>query len=511
MEHEKLEEETFDDDDNDRDDENNIDINNNKKNDIESASTQQQQQRKAAKVDQRWWVRFGRGYSRRCDYIGVKLFSHPFLTWPLLGPLTKYIVDINIVELILCGAIAALVMIGGSGSHYGVASAIASVFPLVLICRNNILTILLGVPHDRLVKYHGWASYFAMLPITLHGIDYGNYFEPMTELSGTIAWISLGVLIVTSLPLVRRYVWNLFMVLHLVFIGFVIMCIIHTGTSAAAMGAGLGLYAIDVVIRLFRSIPRARGDFQVLEGDMTKMTLKSSALPRYKPGQYAYVSIPRLSRVQWHPFSVSSGPAESDVTFHIRDLGNWSHDVVLLGNASEVSVRVDGPYGHPAVPYKRYRSVVLVSGGAGITPLISTLKDIAHRRATGARCRVERCHFVWVVPNNATASWFAAELRDIAASAPPADVLKLTVSVFVTREAPDAAALGNGINARQGRPEWNELFGALADQHKDFCQKVALMTCGPNHMVHCIRFAAMRSSNAIGGVSFHTHLESFEF
>jgi Ferric reductase like transmembrane component len=44
----------------------------------------------------------------------------------------------------------------------------------------------------------------------------------LSNFKGTIAWISLGVLVVTSLPFVRRYVWNLFMVLHVVFIGFTI-------------------------------------------------------------------------------------------------------------------------------------------------------------------------------------------------------------------------------------------------------------------------------------------------
>lgn len=35
-------------------------------------------------------------------------------------------------------------------------------------------------------------------------------------------------------------------------------------------------------------------------------------------GQYCFVCIPRVSLLQWHPFSISSGPNNSHFTFHIK-------------------------------------------------------------------------------------------------------------------------------------------------------------------------------------------------
>lgn len=47
------------------------------------------------------------------------------------------------------------------------------------------------------------------------------------------------------------------------------------------------------------------------------------------------------------------------------------------------SLRMDGPYGAPAQEYRRYKTVLLVGAGIGITPFVSILRDLLHRCQPG--------------------------------------------------------------------------------------------------------------------------------
>lgn len=41
----------------------------------------------------------------------------------------------------------------------------------------------------------------------------------------------------------------------------------------------------------------------------------------YAPGQYAQLRIRQLSRIEWHPFTISSAPCDDFIMFHIAAQG----------------------------------------------------------------------------------------------------------------------------------------------------------------------------------------------
>lgn len=45
---------------------------------------------------------------------------------------------------------------------------------------------------------------------------------------------------------------------------------------------------------------------------------------KYKPGQYLFLNCPDVSRLEWHPFTISSAPEEDFVSVHIRVVGDWT-------------------------------------------------------------------------------------------------------------------------------------------------------------------------------------------
>lgn len=38
----------------------------------------------------------------------------------------------------------------------------------------------------------------------------------------------------------------------------------------------------------------------------------------YRPGQYVFLNFPSINFLEWHPFSVSSGPHEMTMECHIK-------------------------------------------------------------------------------------------------------------------------------------------------------------------------------------------------
>ena len=51
----------------------------------------------------------------------------------------------------------------------------------------------------------------------------------------------------------------------------------------------------------------------------------------YMAGQYTFMCVPGISRLEWHPFSLSTHPDNKEVVMlHVRVLGNWTRELYKL-------------------------------------------------------------------------------------------------------------------------------------------------------------------------------------
>lgn len=48
---------------------------------------------------------------------------------------------------------------------------------------------------------------------------------------------------------------------------------------------------------------------------------------QYTAGMYAFINIPQLSQFEWHPFTLTSSPGDSYLSFHIRAAGDWTKEL----------------------------------------------------------------------------------------------------------------------------------------------------------------------------------------
>src|SRR5438552_14901673 len=84
---------------------------------------------------------------------------------------------------------------------------------------------------------------------------------------------------------------------------------------------------------------------------------------QYTPGQWIFINVPAVSKWQWHPFTMTSCPADRAISIHVRQVGDFTKRLGQILGTAAVAVgvenaldngrnmpvlRVDGPFGAPA-------------------------------------------------------------------------------------------------------------------------------------------------------------------
>lgn len=203
----------------------------------------------------------------------------------------------------------------------------------------------------------------------------------------------------------------------------------------------------------------------------------------FAAGQFAWLRLEPSIRAQEHPFTIASSAHLGLWTeFTIRHTGDFTNNLRELRPGSPVWV--DGPHGAFTVDLARTTGVVLIAGGVGITPMMSMLRTLAHRRDP-------RPHRLIVVARTADELLFRAELDQLKAQ------LDLTVVELLRRPPP-------GWTGATGSVDEALLAGVLPGPF--WRNQLDYFLCGPPAMVTDVLVAL----DALGVPHPRIHTEQFD-
>jgi len=285
-------------------------------------------------------------------------------------------------------------------------------------------------------------------------------------------------------------------------------------------------------------------DKPVLQLRMTKPDSWRSGPKKAESGMYCFVKCVDISGYEWHPFTLTSAPHEDFVEVHIRGLGDWTAELCkrfeavndsqdrtvdssdersaesLLAIPRYPVMALEGPYGAPAQGYDRFKVLLLVGGGIGVTPFISILKDIWNKMDQ-RRCPTEGCdkvnlknfelkkaYFNYMSRDQASMAWFTDTITPIVQDdtekiiechqhltsvkedgdvRSAAITIAQSTSIGMDRDdVEDASSFAgkdivtgarSNIPVHFGRPNWDKIFQYIQRKHP--LEEVGVFFCGP--------------------------------
>jgi ferredoxin-NADP reductase len=211
----------------------------------------------------------------------------------------------------------------------------------------------------------------------------------------------------------------------------------------------------------------------------------------YRPGQYVGIGVLMDGRWRWRSYSLTSSPVQSDsdhtITITVKAMPEGFLSSHLVGGvAAGTIVRLAAPQGEFVMPDPAPSSVLFITAGSGITPIMSMLRTLARRD------QITDVVHLHSAPTEADVI-FAGELAELSATHPG---YRLQVRSTRTDGRLDLNRLDDVVGDWRGREVWAcGPEAMLADAERVFS------AAGIRGQLHLERFAASRAAaHGTGGV-----------
>ncbi|KAL1809414.1 hypothetical protein ACET3Z_026404 [Daucus carota] len=344
--------------------------------------------------------------------------------------------------------------LANAGLILGLTGNICLAFLFFPVTRGSSVLPLLGITSEGSVKYHIWLGHIVMTLFTAHGISYvfvWGYTHTLVEMrqwakadisvvAGEVALVSGLLMWLTTIPRIRRKIFELFFYTHHLYIVFIVFFVFHVGFSyACTMLPGFYLFLIDRFLRFLQSRQHIRlVSARLLPCETVELNFSKARGLSYTPTSIMFVNVPSISRAQWHPFTItSSSKLEPEkISVMIKGDGTWSKRLFQTLNSpssvDRLDVSVEGPYGPASTNFLRHDALVMISGGSGITPFISIFRELVYMCET-LNCKTPK---ILLITSFKTSSDLTMLDLLLSVSDGPSNFSKLDLQIeaYVTRE-----------------------------------------------------------------------------
>ncbi|VVA19059.1 Hypothetical predicted protein [Prunus dulcis] len=281
-------------------------------------------------------------------------------------------------------------------TRFGLLAEVCLAFLLFPILRGLALFWLLGIQFEASVRYHIWLGTAMIFFATFHGastlfiLGVSHFIqEEIWEwqktgriyLAGEICLVTGLVIWITSLPQIRRKQFKIFYYTHHLYMVFLVFFLFHAGDRHFYMVfPGIFLFGLDKLLRIIQSRPETCIlSARIFPSKAIELILPKDPGPKYTPTSIIFVKLPSISKYEWHSFSITSSSRVDDntISIMIKSEGSWTSSLSHMIQTRQESdgdqtkyipIAVEGPYGPVSMDFLRYDSLLLVSGGIGITP-----------------------------------------------------------------------------------------------------------------------------------------------
>jgi len=254
----------------------------------------------------------------------------------------------------------------------------------------------------------------------------------------------------------------------------------------------------------------------------------------YKPGQYLFLNCPYIAAQEWHPFTITSAPEEDFVSVHIRIVGDWTGDLFnFLNPEKKLGIiqenllsapdgspifRIDGPYGAASEDTFKFKTVMLIGGGIGVTPFASILKSVRYRIDMSGESAIQKVYFFWVCRDKNAFEWFS----DLLAALEQANINQfLDINTYLTApmSVDEIRNMVQGLDSETdqitglqspthfGRPNWDQIFSEKANVHQG--QEIGVFFCGPSVLSKQLYTFSRKYTDSKTNTLFKYHKENF--
>ncbi|MBZ3870721.1 Cytochrome b-245 heavy chain [Sciurus carolinensis] len=292
------------------------------------------------------------------------------------------------------------------------------------------------------------------------------------------------------------------------------------------------LYLCERLVRFWRSQQKVvitkvvTHPFKTIELQMKKKGFKMEV------GQYIFVKCPKVSKLEWHPFTLTSAPEEDFFSIHIRIVGDWTEGLFNACGCDKQEfqdawklpkIAVDGPFGTASEDVFSYEVVMLVGAGIGVTPFASILKSVWYKYCNNAtNLRLKKIYFYWLCRDTHAFEWFADLLQLLETQMQErnnADFLSYNIYLTgwdesqanhfaVHHDEEKDVITGLKQKTLYGRPNWDNEFKAIASQHPN--TRIGVFLCGPEALAETLnRQSISNSDSGPRGVHFIFNKENF--
>ncbi|KAL3418478.1 ferric reductase transmembrane [Phlyctema vagabunda] len=268
-------------------------------------------------------------------------------------------------------------------------------FVFATATKANLITLLTGVPHEKLQVFHRWISYAFFTLALMHTFPFivwhiqngdmvsqftiNNIFEYWT---GIIALVFQAWLTFASWGPIRNLGYEFFKAAHfLSAVVFMMVFFWHCGGTLTSWHYFVATAAVYVpcwkfpwLRTIFEYGMHQKAQLFVEDNGFTRITIPANF--KWRPGQHCFLRFRGfgIHALSSHPFTICSLPSASPeklskITFYIRHQGGFTarlYNYAMTHPGMQVPVFVDGPYG--GIDNHKYFSsdrLVVVAGGSG--------------------------------------------------------------------------------------------------------------------------------------------------